>query len=168
MKKYTTQMFNPDLNINSKTMLILPPLYEFNKFEPSLAKIISELTPETFYSLDFYMFINHGFDFLDHYTLLPSLDKTYPDNISTSVKSIELLDCIEAVCLTKGYMKVSTFVFAHQYLESIEKFVDNIYNELDTNISNVYYEPASEESVIEACMDVRRHTVLIVKKEAVI
>lgn len=168
MKKFTTQIFNPNLNINSKTMLILPPLYKYNEFELSLAKIISELTPDTFYSLDFYMFINHGFDFLDHYTLLPSLDKTYPDNIHTSIKSTELLDCVEAVCLTKGYMKVSNIVFAHQYLESIEEFVGDIYNELDTNISNVYYEPASEESVIEARMDVRRHTVLIVKKEAVI
>jgi len=152
-------------------MLILPPLYEY-EFETSLVKVISDLAPDTFYSLDFYMFVNHGFDFLDLDILLPSLDKTYAYNETVSVKSTELLSCIEAVCLTKGYMKVSTFVFAHQYLESTEKFVDDIYNELDINISKVYYvngeEPASEESINEARMDVRRHTVLTIKKEAVI
>jgi hypothetical protein len=172
MKKFTTQIFSPNLNINNKTMLILPPLYDYNEFEKALVKVISDLTTDTFYSLDFYMFINHGFDFLDHYTLLPSLDKTYPNDTTVSVKSTELLSCIEAVCLTKGYMKVDTFVFAHQYLNSIQKFVDDIYHELDTNISKVYYvngeKPASEKSIDEARMDVRRHTVLIVKKEAVI
>lgn len=168
MKKYTTQIFNPNLNINNKTMLILPPLYEFNEFDTSLAKVISDLDPDTFYSLDFYMFSNQRYNSLDLDILLP---KSYPNDTSVLVKNTELLNYIEAVALTKGYMKVNTFVFAHQYLESIEEFVDDIYNELDTNINEVYYigkEPASEKNIDTILMDGSRYTVLTVKREAVI
>jgi hypothetical protein len=142
-------------------MLILPPLYEFNEFDTSLAKIISDLDPDTFYSLDFYMFSGHGHDFLDLDILLP---KSYSNDT-------ELLNYIEAVALTKGYTKVNTFVFSHQYLESIEEFVDDIYNELDTNISEAYYagkESASEENIDSISIDGSRYTVLTIKRKAVI
>lgn len=171
MKKFTTQIFSPNLNINHKTMLILPPLYEFNEFDTSLAKIISDLNPDTFYSLDFYMFSNQGVKSLDLDIVLPSLGKIYSNGTSTSVKNTELLNYIEAIALTKGYMKVNTFVFAHQYLESIEEFVDDIYNELDTNISEAYYagkEPANEENIDTIPMDGSRYTILTIKREAVI
>lgn len=148
-------------------MLILPPLYEFNEFDTFLAKIISDLDPDTFYSLDFYMFSGHESDYIDSELLLPKSDS----NDSLLVKNTEVLNYIEARVITKGYMKVNTFVFAHQYLESIEEFVDDIYNELDTNISEAYYaskEPANEESLDSTPLDGSRHTVLIIKKEAVI
>lgn len=167
MKKYTTQIFNPNLNINNKTMLILPPLYEFNEFDTSLAKVISDLDPDTFYSLDFYMFSSHGYDSLDSDILLP---KSHP-NDTLLVQNTELLNYIEAGFITKGYMKVNTFVFAHKYLESIEEFVDDIYNELDTNISEVYYagkKSASEENIDTISMDGSRYIVLTIKREAVI
>jgi hypothetical protein len=167
MKNFTTQIFSLNLNINHKTMLILPPLYEFNEFDTSLAKVISDLDPDTFYSLDFYMFSGHKSDYIDSELLLPKSDS----NDSLLVKNTELLNYIEARVLTKGYMKVNTFVFAHQYLESIEEFVDDIYNELDTNISETYYaskEPASDENIDTILMDGNRYTVLTIKREAVI
>lgn len=155
-------------------MLILPPLYEFTEFETSLVKIISDLAPDTFYSLDFYMFSNHRLNCLDLDIVIPSLDKIKSNNNPVSVKSTDLLNYIEAVGLTKGYMKANTFVFAHQYLESIEEFASDIYNELDTNISEAYYtgkEPASvapHENIDTILMDGNRYTVLTIKREAVI
>lgn len=163
-KQFTTKIFNPNLNINNKTMLILPPLYEFNEFDTSLAKIISDLDPDTFYSLDFYMFSGHVSDYIDSELLLPESDSNHSLNT-------ELLNYIEAGVLTKGYMKVNTFVFAHQYLESIEEFVDDIYNELDTNISEAYYagkESVNEENLDSTPLDGSRYIVLTIKREAVI
>jgi hypothetical protein len=49
--------------------------------------------------------------------------------------------------------------------------VDDIYNELDTNIHEVYYtgkEPASEKNIDTILMDGSRYTVLTIKREAVI
>jgi len=148
-------------------MLILPPLYEFNEFDTFLAKVISDLDPDTFYSLDFYMFSEHKSDYIDSELLLPKSDS----NDSLLVQNTELLNYIEARVLTKGYMKVNTFVFAHQYLESIEEFVNDIYNELDTNISEAYYaskEPANEESLDSTPLDGSRYIVLTIKRKAVI
>jgi len=113
------------------------------------------------------MFSGHKSDYIDSELLLPKSDS----NDSLLVKNTELLNYIEARVLTKGYMKVNTFVFAHQYLESIEEFVDDIYNELDTNISETYYaskEPASDENIDTILMDGNRYTVLTIKREAVI
>jgi hypothetical protein len=164
MKNFTTQIFSSNLNINSKTMLILPPLYEFNEFDTSLIRIISELDTGTFYSLDFYIFSGHVSDYIDSELVLPESDSNHSLNT-------ELLNYIEAGVLTKGYMKVNTFVFAHQYLESIEEFVEEIYNELDTNIHEAFHaskEPANEESLDSFTLDGSRYIVLTIKQEAVI
>jgi hypothetical protein len=164
MKIFTTQIFSSNLNINSKTMLILPPLYEFNEFDTSLAKVISDLDTDAFYSLDFYIFSGHVSDYIDSELVLPESDSNHSLNT-------ELLNYIEAGILTKGYMKTNTFFFAHQDLESIDSFVEEIYNELDASIHEAFHaskEPANEESLDSFPLDGSRHIVLTIKQEAVI